>query len=95
MACLRSGGFLMLKKKPVRSNLVPLLVALQSIQRCENCDLRDRHPRLNGRFWQYYQVRNTRRAARVLGLDRFKPGGFMTTGMKETRTAWLCANYVA
>ena len=29
----------------------PWCVALQSIQRCENCDLRDQSSLLNGRFW--------------------------------------------
>jgi hypothetical protein len=38
------------------------------------------------------QVRNTRRAALLAFWTSigFKPGDFMTTGMNEKRTAWLC-----
>src|ERR1700730_16231985 len=77
---------------PSERSRFPWCVALQSIQRGENCDLRGQSSLLNGSFCHLVAGLGTH-AKLLLAFWTsigFKPGDFITTGMNEKRTAWLC-----
>ena len=66
--------------------------SLESIQRGENCDLRGQSSLLNGRFCHIVAGLGTHTELLLAFWTSigFKPGDFITTGMNEKRTAWLC-----